>query len=284
MNNPEISIIIANFNNGHYFRDCYNSLIEQTETNWEAIIIDDCSTDNSFKVIEKIISNDKRFKLFKNDINFGYQKTLLIGLNHSNSSIFARLDPDDALQSNAIYKSISTHKQFPNVGLVYSNLVYCDEFLNPISVHKAKQIDSKDFKFLNLNGEISHFASFKKEYYNKTTGINPFIKRAEDQDIYLKMCEIAEVKHIDEELYLYRVHSSGASTNSNIEKAMFWHWVALIKAAERREGLEIESLFQTYYVSRTEYNKLENKLKSLKNSRILKLLYKLGIFKFYKNL
>lgn len=276
----KISVLIANYNNGHFFKDCYESLMSQTEENWEAIIIDDCSTDNSVEVIKKMIENDKRFKFYQNEKNIGYQKTIIRGIELSTTKIFGRLDPDDALASTAIESSLYIHQQYTDIGLVYSNFIFCDENLSEIRVHKGKQVDDKN---IFLNGEISHFATFKKEIYLKTGGIDVSNKRAEDQDIYMKMIEVAPVKYIDKNLYKYRLHNCGASTNINIEKARFWHWVAIIKAAERR-GINIENLFVENYIKRSEYNKEKHKIELLKKSRLLKILHKLGLFKAYKYL
>lgn len=276
MNNPIISIIIANYNNGHFFKDCYNSLISQTENNWEAIVIDDASTDNSLEVIQELISNDVRFKIYQNEQNLGYQKTLIKAIELTTTPIFGRVDPDDALTPYALEKSVLAHKQNKNIGLVYSNCIFCDENLNELSIQKGKQVNEVIF----LNGEISHFATFKKHEYLKTDGIDTFIKRAEDQDIYMKMCEIAPVLYLDEDLYLYRLHLNGASTNTNVEKAKFWHWVAFIKAAERR-NINIENLFVDNFVNRKDYDSISTKLELLKKSKLLKLLNKLGLFKAY---
>lgn len=283
MNPPKISILIANYNNGHFFKDCYNSLITQTEQDWEAIIIDDFSTDNSVEIIENLIKEEQRFRFFKNEKNIGYQNTLIRGIELSKSPIFGRLDPDDGLKPNAIEISIKIHEKNPDVGLVYSNFIFCDKDLKEVKSHECQQIEKLDEKYYNFRGEISHFATFKKNYYQLTTGIDPFIKRAEDKDIYMKMCEIAPVKHIDEDLYLYRVHDGSLSTNTNTEKALFWHWVALIKMAERR-NINIEDIFLENYITKNKYFQLENKISSLKKSRLLKLLYKLGVFKAYKHL
>ena len=57
----KISILIANYNNGRYFKQCYDSLLEQSYTNWEAIIVDDCSTDNSVDIIKQLIKGNNRF-------------------------------------------------------------------------------------------------------------------------------------------------------------------------------------------------------------------------------
>lgn len=277
MKQPDISIIIANYNNGNFFGDCYTSLINQTMTDWEAIVIDDCSTDDSIPVIQSHIKDDPRFTLLKNERNIGYQRTLIKGISLSQAPIFARLDPDDALAPQAIQTSLKAHQAHPHVGLVYSNFIFCDEMLKPQTVHKGQQIDSFDTSYLNFNGEISHFTSFKKNVYQLTSGIDPFIKRAEDKDIYMKMCEVAPVKYIDEDLYLYRVHQQGVSTTINWEKALFWHWVALIKMAERR-GVDIEDLFVENYISR---ENMENKLKNIKKSKWARIGAKLGLFKAY---
>lgn len=277
---PEISILIANYNNGKYFKDCYNSLINQTEKNWEAIIIDDTSTDDSLQIIRKLTEGDSRFKVFENEQNMGYQKTIAKGIELSKAPIFARLDPDDALYPEAISMSIKAHQENPEVGLVYTNFTNCDDQLTPQKHHTAKQVNDFGPDFYNFKGEISHFASFKKKIYEKTSGIDIKNKRAEDKDIYMKMCEVGPVKHIDIPLYFYRRHSQGASTFSNYAKAYFWHWVAIIKMAERRdinvEDLFIEEIKRVFVIPKVKtfensfsffFFRIENKIRNLFNGR-----------------
>lgn len=92
MKNYKISILIANYNNGHFFKDCYDSLINQTLQEFEVVVLDDCSSDDSFEVIQNIIKKDDRFKLFKNDTNrkVGFTKRKLVEL--ANSEICGFLD------------------------------------------------------------------------------------------------------------------------------------------------------------------------------------------------
>ncbi|WP_312090333.1 glycosyltransferase [Chryseobacterium sp.] len=280
MQTPEISIIIANYNNGPFFLDCYNSLISQTEKNWEAIIIDDSSTDNSVEIIKNLLKEDNRFRFYQNEKNIGYQKTLVRGISLSKANIFGRLDPDDALTPNALDISINAHKNNPLVGLVYTNYSICDENLIEQKVSASQSVKySPDF--YNLNWSIGHFATFKKEIYAKTAGIDAYNKRAEDQDIYLKMLETAPSLYIDSVVYLYRMHPSGASTFANSEKSMFWHWVAIIKAAERR-GENVENLFVSNFVLKSKYDALEKSLMYLKKSRWYKIGKKLGLMQKVK--
>lgn len=287
MSSLSISILIANYNNGHFFKDCYRSLIEQTEQDWEAIVIDDASTDDSAVVIKALIGKDSRFRFFQNETNLGYQKTLVKAIGLSTATVFGRLDPDDVLEPRAIELSLKAHADSPQAGLVYSNFVFCDENLEPKSVHKGQTVTDLNRYYYNFGAEISHFATFKKSVYYQTSGIDVSNKKAEDKDLYMKMCEAAPVKYIDEDLYLYRVHDGGISTNANGDKAYFWHWVALIKMAERRH-INIEDLFLEKMVRREVYDTEKEEHKNLrtllKKSRWLKLGAKLGLFKLYKYL
>ena len=95
--NIKFSLLIANYNNGHFFEDCYYSIIPQTYTNWEVIIVDDKSTDNSVAIIKEFIKGDKRFKLFLNSENKGCGYTKNKCAYKSQGEILGFLDPDDGL-------------------------------------------------------------------------------------------------------------------------------------------------------------------------------------------
>lgn len=275
---PAISIIIANYNNGQYIADCIKSLQNQTASNWEAIIIDDCSTDNSTALIATLIQDDARIKLFKNETNQGYQRTLVKGVGYATADIFARLDPDDMIKENTIALSLQKHADHPEVGLVYTNVVFCREDMTPFYVMKCKQVESNNPNFFGFNGEISQFASFKRHLYDQTTGFDTFNRRAEDKDIYMKMYELAPVLHIDEDLYLYRIHGTNASKNENQAKAFFWFWVAIVKASERR-NINVENLFLEHFMRVKDHHDMMNKIKS---SRWIWLGKKLGFLKYLK--
>lgn len=284
------SILIANFNNGRYFKDCYESLIAQTFSQWEAVIVDDCSTDDSVELIRSLVGEDSRFKIYINEVNsgVGYTKKRCIDL--AEGEICGFIDPDDAVTPNAVELMMKTHDSHPNVSLVYSNFIYCDDQLSQTSVRKTEQINNKMNDFYNFGGIISHFATFKKSFYHKTSGLSSFYRRAIDQDLYLKLYDSGEVFHIDYDLYLYRIHNGGISTNSNAEKAFFWHWAAIINTAERR-NTNVEDLFITKYAERRllDNQLLQNTLHTnfrnrLKKSKWLKLGKLLGLFKNYDEL
>jgi len=278
MSNPLFSILIAQYNNGKYFEDCYKSIMAQTYTNWEAIIVDDCSTDDSVELMKKLIGDDTRFTIYSNDENKGCGFTKRKCTDFASGEICGFLDPDDAITKTAIEEMVRAHSELPDVGLVYSNFIYCDENLKPQKIHEQKIVVSLLPDFFNIEGQISHFATFKNSFYKKTTGIDAFLQRAVDQDLYLKLYEVGEVSYLNRDLYYYRIHDAGISTNLNARKARYWHLVGIIAAARRR-NINIENLFGIIEpVSQREIS-VNIEIANYNKSIIFKALRKIGLFK-----
>ena len=235
----KVSILIANYNNGKYFRDCYDSIISQSYENWEAIIIDDCSTDDSVKIIKEIIKDDERFKFYENETNqgCGYTKRKCIDL--ATGDFCAFLDPDDALLYYSLECSMDEFQKHSKIIATYSQLVFCDENLKPKDTFtKIKQIRNGKY-FFNCPIQISAFFVFKKEAYMKTSGINPSLKNAVDQDLYLKLLEIGDAKFIEEVLYKYRLHSNGISQDKSKQSAKDSFAKVIFEAIKRRNIKQI---------------------------------------------
>jgi len=215
----KFSILIANYNNGNYFEDCYNSIIQQSYNNWEVIIVDDCSTDDSVQTIKDIIGEDERFKIFTQTENHGCGMTKNLCASYATGDIFGYLDPDDALTQDAIKLSLQAYAKFPEIVATYSRITFCDGHLNPVHDFKPIQKVWNNKYFFNAPIQIHHFFTFKKEIYNKTIGIDTTLESAVDQDLYLKILEHGNPFYIPKNLYLYRRHSTGISQASLKNKA-----------------------------------------------------------------
>ncbi|MEC5174231.1 glycosyltransferase family 2 protein [Chryseobacterium nepalense] len=232
----KISVLIAHYNNGKFFEDCYLSLIHQTFTNWEAIIVDDASTDNSLEIIKSIIKDDARFRLYKNPENKGCGFTKRICMEYATGDICGFLDPDDALFPKALEKSIEKFND-SNIIAAYTKMLMCDENLSPQYVYCGTKQICNDLYFFNCPIQVAHFFTFRKDIYFKTQGINPVLKRAVDQDLYLKILELGRIAYIDEVLYKYRLHSAGISQQSTKQSAKD-SFASIIFEAMQRRGIE----------------------------------------------
>jgi glycosyltransferase involved in cell wall biosynthesis len=229
------SILIANYNNGSFFKDCYASIISQTYQDFEVIIVDDASTDNSVEVIQNLIEDDKRFKLFFNKKNKGCGYTKKKCATLASGEICGFVDPDDAIVASALEKMVTAFIVNPNICFVSSKYYLTDLSLNIIG--KGTHGEKLPFGMSYLtygNGAITHFCSFKKSSYLKTKGIDSKFKRAVDQDLYYKLEEVGCHLFLNDFLYYYRINSNSISANTNLFKAEYWHIVAKEDAFVRR--------------------------------------------------
>jgi glycosyltransferase involved in cell wall biosynthesis len=233
----KFSILIANFNNGRFFQDCYQSILDQTYQNWEVVILDDASTDDSVQIIKNRIKDDERFRFFENTENkgVGFTKGELINL--AQGEICGYLDPDDALRPNAIKASIEVFNKKTDVVLTYSRLIKCDENLQPVKeFQSAMQVPNGDPYFFNCPIQIAPFVGFKKEIYLQCEKMDPDFRISEDQDLYYKMYEKGKVHYINQADYLYRAHAGGISQNDN-KQSSYDYWGKVIWVAMKRRGL-----------------------------------------------
>ena len=129
------SVLIANYNNGKYLQEAIDSVLAQTYNNWEIIIVDDKSTDDSVEVYNKY-KDDSRFRIYFNDKNegCGYTKRRCAELAHGDICGF--LDPDDTLTEDALEKHIKVHSSQPKVSVIYSRCYYRDNKGKIIGIHK----------------------------------------------------------------------------------------------------------------------------------------------------
>jgi glycosyltransferase involved in cell wall biosynthesis len=111
-NKPLFSVLIANFNNVKTIDNAIDSVFQQTFKNWEIVIVDDGSTDNSCDIYKKY-EQDSRFKIFYNKKNrgCGYTKSQCVEL--AEGDLCGFLDADDALSKNALEIMVNLHKNKP---------------------------------------------------------------------------------------------------------------------------------------------------------------------------
>ena len=228
---------MANYNRGKYIADAIESVINQTFKDWEIIVIDDCSTDNSFDIIcDYAEQYPDRIVVIKNAENMGYSRSMREGIPYLRSDIFGILDSDDALVNNAIEIMYHAHQENIDCGLIYSQFLRCDEKLKITGVGYCKEIENG--KSAIDYHAVSHFKTFKLKYYNLTEGFHLKLLRAIDKDIIYKMEEVSSMVFVNKPLYLYRSHPEGISQGSKEKLAMNSMNIAIKEAKERRKNAE----------------------------------------------
>lgn len=271
--NPLFSVLIANYNNGKYLMDAIESVKAQTYTNWEIIIVDDGSTDNSPELYKQL-KQDSRIHVFYNEDNKGCGYTKRRCAELANGEICGFLDPDDALaEKDAMVIMMRKQIENPQVALVYSDYCIADETLNVVNYAKNGDVLESESILETASWPVFHWVTFKKSYYDKTQGIDPIMRRAVDVDLYYKLEEVGGVMHIAGFLYYYRINSGSISMNDNMYKSHVWHSYSCINAMKRR-GLFEERLmlFPVEYDLRAEFEKGKKQIQETKAYKVGRLL------------
>lgn len=229
---PLFSVLMANYNNARYIEEAIESIVAQVYSNWEIVIVDDGSTDNSLEILKKYDA-DPRIKVFVNEQNLGCGGAKRKAAALAAGEIAGFLDPDDTLHPEALEIMVLAHQEHPDKSLIYSTAYWCDAEMNPTTLLEWVGPIPEGKSNLHVS-KAGPFASFKMESYHQTEGIDPRLLRAVDQDLYYRLEEVGGTLYIDQPLYFYRRHAGGISTLGNIIKAKKWGFYAKKEAYLRR--------------------------------------------------
>lgn len=107
----KVTVLIAVYNSEQYIGKCLESLIAQTYNAWEAICIDDCSTDSSLQILNDYAEKDSRIKIIHLAENYGQAKARNIGIEHGTGSLYCFLDSDDWIAPDCLELCVNVFKQ-----------------------------------------------------------------------------------------------------------------------------------------------------------------------------
>lgn len=180
---PLVSVIMPVYNREEVVQEAIDSVINQSYSNFELIIVDDGSTDGTKEILENI--SDKRVKIFFNEKNMGASFTRNYGLKESSGEYIAYLDSDNDWKSNYLSAMVGAFLELPDADALYSGQILFKKFdSNPIGV-----------RFGSFNKSLLHNKNYidmncfchKKEVYDKIGGFNTKLKRLVDWDFILKV-------------------------------------------------------------------------------------------------
>lgn len=209
---PRISIIVPCYNGARYIRETLDCLQKQTIDDWECVIVNDGSTDNSLEILKEYAAKDSRYKYIDKE-NEGPSIARNIGIAASSGKYILPLDADDIIAPTYAEKAISYLEEHPNCKLVYCKARFLGD--------RNDSVQLPVYNFYELPYENSIFCSciYRRVDFDKTQGYNPnMVFRNEDWDFLLYLLtEKDEVFCIPETLFFYRQH--GISRNHNKDEA-----------------------------------------------------------------
>lgn len=164
MNIPfmKISIITANYNYAKYLEEMINSVINQSYADWELIIVDDGSSDNSVEIIKSYCEKDGRIKLFQHPDgkNKGLKESLLLGLSHCSGEWVAFLESDDYFHPENLSKKVEIIKKYPDANLTNISLIF-----NRVEFIKTEEKSAKNIKIFEKTQERLSKINFPRNMF-----------------------------------------------------------------------------------------------------------------------
>lgn len=138
----KISVLVASYNYENYIKETIDSVIAQTYKNWELIIIDDGSTDDSVNVIKKYCEKDSRISLYQheNNANKGLKETVLLGLEKASTEWIAFLESDDYFEPTYLEEKVKIIEQYSDINLIFNDVKMFgdEEVINNLTTHFEK--------------------------------------------------------------------------------------------------------------------------------------------------
>ena len=218
MNQSKITVIVPCYNVEKYVQKSIESLLNQTYKNLEIIVIDDCSTDNTYSVLKELLSKNKdKFTLYQNDKNRGLAYTRNRGISLASSKYIGFIDSDDYIDTN-YYETLMNIMKKENAEIVISDMQFETENEKTLStLGTTIDVKNRDIKLAVIDTGVSASACnklFKKETIEKY----PFPEGKVNEDI---ATTFPAILHANSVAYTDKVKYHYIQRNNSIQNSEF---------------------------------------------------------------
>ncbi len=206
---PKISIVITTRNYARFLTQCIESALNQNYHNYEIIIVNDGSTDNTAEILKKYKPNP-RIKIL-NLAGVGLAAACNIGIAKSRGEYIIRLDADDYFDENILLVESNLLDAKPDIGMVYCDYHKVNEQGEIMDYTRLIKVNNK-MRFLH-RPPLAAGAMYRRRCYNAIGGYNESLKYQEDYDFWIRFIEKFKVYNINLPLMYYRKHDLSMSKN-----------------------------------------------------------------------
>lgn len=210
---PLVSVIMPAYNAERYIAEAIQSILDQTYSRFELIIINDCSQDHTLDVVKRFALKDKRIKVFSNDENLKLSKSLNRGIRESRGKYIARMDADDVSLPTRLEEQVIYMEEHPDVGILGAPMNIVNE--------KGDLIGKREYlkKDADIRKKIFYFSPFchpvimlRKSVLNKSGLYDHYYNPAEDYDLYFRVGKYSKFANLSVPLINYRVIENSMTT------------------------------------------------------------------------
>lgn len=225
---PLVSVLVPVYNHEKFIGETIQSVLSQTYKNWELLIVDDCSTDGSWEIIQEYAKKDPRIKAFRNNENKGLIPNWKFLIDTSRGEYIAFLEGDDLLCKENLAKKMAVFKQYSDLGMVYCNFRVVDENGNVLIRNFYKKLGTTTYRNRTISPEeylyskMTPFSTYGQimirrnvvsiSGYPRSFAPDEKVFLPSDWDFNFLVSTKNKVYFVDSVLLEYRKHSNNSSS------------------------------------------------------------------------
>jgi glycosyltransferase involved in cell wall biosynthesis len=234
LTSPLLSVTVLNYNYARFLPGCLDSILRQSFEDFELIIIDDRSTDDSLEVIRPYLS-DPRVRLVAHEQNQGFVRSLVEGTNASRSRYLTVISADDfVLADDAFERQVRLLESDSDMAFCYAAWRYVDAEWKTLSEVRPWAIDhswsgEQEFREFCTRYYVLHTGTIiRRSAYDAVGGYDQSIRYTLDNTIWAQLCGAGSVGYVSETLYGYRTHGANMSHNPAAVRATVDEFARLV--------------------------------------------------------
>ncbi|MCL4457695.1 MAG: glycosyltransferase [Nitrospirae bacterium] len=208
---PKVSVIVTAHNYGKYLPQCLDSVLKQRFSDWEMIVVNDGSTDDTPAILERYCESfPDRMKVITIE-GLGLAKACNAGIRASQGKYIIRLDADDYFDENILLIESHILDNDPNIHMVYCDYYRISKYGEILDSYRLPKVND-EIKLLDRS-PLAAGAMYRRECYDAIGGYNEELRYQEDYDFWIRFIDKFNVYNVNLPLMYYRKHEAGMSNN-----------------------------------------------------------------------
>jgi glycosyltransferase involved in cell wall biosynthesis len=219
---PLVSVVISCYNSEKYVEIAIQSILDQTYRNLEIFITDDCSTDGTYTILEKLAAKDERIILLKNEKNLKLAKSLNNMIALAKGKYIARMDADDISMPRRIEKQVVVLETHPEYAMCGTNAWVIDEKGKKVKQRKSPLSNEEINIVKYYNCPFLHPTVLIRREIIQTIKYNEEFNVIQDYELWFRILSYYKAINLKEYLLEYRVHSECITITSRFNRELMY--------------------------------------------------------------